>query len=289
MSQDAGPRSNCQSYLRRLRWRRLSFAALLLLIVLHSPRCAMQALVISPRRVLPCMHLLQNKHYDGRVVHIFSHPWLGRREQGDSRARSSRPGTIDRRKAFMLSRCVGTLRPGSVRIAALMRRGKLIGCSATPGQLAAKQAEEAKDRELPSRSIAIEDVHFQYSRSSGPGGQNVNKVETKVEARFDVAASKFLPEWVKDNLRVQEANRFNNDGILIVTSEEHRTRQDNTKAVMQKLHVMIQSASFIPKGPDKSKLKKMQAKKKAANEKRLEDKKFKSNMMKKRQEARRRD
>ena len=105
----------------------------------------------------------------------------------------------------------------------------------------------AKDLEPPRRSIAIEDVQLQYSRSSGPGGQNVNKVETKVEARFDVAASKFLPEWVKDKLRVQEAGRFNNDGILIVTSEEHRTRQDNMRTVMQKLQAMIESAAFIAK------------------------------------------
>ncbi|CAE7840421.1 mrpl58 [Symbiodinium sp. KB8] len=133
---------------------------------------------------------------------------------------------------------------------------------------------------------AAAEVNLRYSRSSGPGGQNVNKVETRVQASFDVDAANFLPKWVKENLRKQEAARFNKDGILMVDAEEQRTRQDNTRIVMQKLQAMIDKAALKPKMPDKAKVNKMKRIKKAANEKRLHDKKLKSQALRKMRERR---
>lgn len=156
---------------------------------------------------------------------------------------------------------------------------------ATPGERAAELAKKAKDLPPPSRGISMDDVDLSYSRSSGPGGQNVNKVETKVQASFDVGTAKFLPNWVKENLRKQQVNRFNKDGVLIVSCEEQRTRQDNLRIVMQKLQGMIDKAAFKPKMPDKAKVNKMRRAKRAANEKRLQDKKLKSKLLQKRREA----
>ncbi|CAJ1356012.1 unnamed protein product [Effrenium voratum] len=92
--------------------------------------------------------------------------------------------------------------------------------TATRGEKAAELAKKGKDLPPPSRSITMDDVDLQFSRSSGPGGQNVNKVETRVQASFDVDSARFLPQWVKDNLRKQEANRFNKKGILVVSAED---------------------------------------------------------------------
>jgi len=151
---------------------------------------------------------------------------------------------------------------------------------ATAGERFAKQAKEAKTLYPPKRRLSIEDVELRFSRSSGPGGQNVNKVETKAQARFHVQNAKFLPDWVKQNLLQQEANRVNKHGVLVVHCEEQRTRLDNQRIVLQKLQAMIDQASFIPEAPDPRKVQKMRAVRNAANQKRLQDKKFKSMKLK---------
>jgi ribosome-associated protein len=80
--------------------------------------------------------------------------------------------------------------------------------------------------EIPSSEIS-----FRYSRSSGPGGQNVNKVATKVTLLFDLQASRVLTDQHKELIEERLANRISSDGVLHVTSQRHRTRSANQKDV----------------------------------------------------------
>ena len=101
-------------------------------------------------------------------------------------------------------------------------------------------------------------LEFQFVRSSGAGGQNVNKVNTKVEIRFAVMEAEWLPLEVRQRLQAQQANRINKDGILSISSQENRTQIQNRKAVVSKLQSMILEAYPRPKerkqrkGPSKA-------------------------------------
>src|SRR5690606_34970975 len=81
---------------------------------------------------------------------------------------------------------------------------------------------------------------------SGPGGQNVNKVATAVELRFDVAGSA-LPERVKERLRGLAGNRITDEGVLLIDSREHRTQAQNREAARLRLITLLQHAAVRPK------------------------------------------
>src|SRR5581483_11878495 len=116
-----------------------------------------------------------------------------------------------------------------------------------------------------------EEIHERFVRASGPGGQNVNKVATAVELRFDVAASS-LPEAVKLRLIEQAGRRVTSDGVLVIDSREHRTQAQNREAALARLVALIQHAARPPRRRRKTRPSA------AAKERRLAEKKRRGEM-----------
>jgi ribosome-associated protein len=98
----------------------------------------------------------------------------------------------------------------------------------------------------PQLAISDAELEERFVRASGPGGQNVNKVSTAVELRFDVAAST-LPRDIKDRLIALAGNRMSTDGVLLIDSREHRTQTQNREAARARLVALLQAAAHRPK------------------------------------------
>jgi ribosome-associated protein len=99
-----------------------------------------------------------------------------------------------------------------------------------------------------TRAIAIDerDLDERFVRASGPGGQNVNKVSSAVELRFDIAGSS-LPDEVKARLRALAGGRVTGDGVLVIDSREHRTQGQNRQAARDRLIALVRAAARRPR------------------------------------------
>lgn len=114
----------------------------------------------------------------------------------------------------------------------------------------------------------IPELAFSFSRSSGPGGQNVNKVSTKAELRFNVTSSTLLSEQEKEMVFEKLGSRINLEEELVLTSQKERTQLKNKEAVIAKFYTLLNRA-LTPK-----KKRKTVRLPKAAKEKRLENKRL---------------
>lgn len=123
----------------------------------------------------------------------------------------------------------------------------------------------SKDIQIPETEI-----EWHFIRSSGPGGQNVNKVSTAAQLRFQVKKTTALPDEVKTRLIALVGNRINAAGELIITGRSYRSQKQNREDALARLIHFIRLALYPPKPRKKTRLPK------AAKEKRLTNKRHKS-------------
>ncbi|NXS57967.1 ICT1 hydrolase, partial [Brachypteracias leptosomus] len=117
-----------------------------------------------------------------------------------------------------------------------------------------------------------------YSRSSGPGGQNVNKVNSKAEVRFHLASADWIPEVTRQKMASMHRNKINRAGELIVNSEESRYQMRNLAICLEKIRTMVREATEQPKVVSKETTQKLIERVEKMNRERLRQKKIHSNI-----------
>ena len=128
----------------------------------------------------------------------------------------------------------------------------------------------------PSVHMDERELQIDFVRASGPGGQNVNKVATAAQLRFDVNASS-LPEDVKSRLIRVAGNRMTNEGVLLIEARRFRTQEQNREDAIQRFVGLVRKALVPPKARKKTKPTQ------ASKEERLKEKKRRGDIKRQRQ------
>jgi ribosome-associated protein len=103
-------------------------------------------------------------------------------------------------------------------------------------------------KRLPPNSLPpASELSFEFSRASGPGGQNVNKVSTAVRLRFDIRCSRSLSDEVKERLVQLAGNRVTREGVLIIEARRFRTQDRNRQDALERLRHLVARAARRPK------------------------------------------
>ncbi|MCC6776823.1 MAG: aminoacyl-tRNA hydrolase [Hyphomicrobiales bacterium] len=122
-------------------------------------------------------------------------------------------------------------------------------------------------RVTPAISLGEDEIDERFIRASGPGGQNVNKLSTAVQLRFDVRRSPSLADDVRSRLERLAGSRLTREGVLVITAQRHRTQERNRQDALDRLIELIRRAAVapVPRRPTRPG--------KGARERRLETKK----------------
>ena len=99
----------------------------------------------------------------------------------------------------------------------------------------------------PNLVIPDSDLSFAFIRASGPGGQNVNKVSSAVQLRFDMAGTTALSDSVKSRLRALAGRRVTDDGAILITARNQRSQDHNRREALERLADLISRALIVPK------------------------------------------
>jgi ribosome-associated protein len=116
--------------------------------------------------------------------------------------------------------------------------------------------------------IPLDEFQFTFSRSAGPGGQNVNKVNSKATLRWRIGESSSLPADVLDRFRARHGNWITKDGDLLITSQEYRDQPQNIQACLDRLKSLLSSVAQPPRRRIKTKPTRGSQKRRLANKQR---------------------
>lgn len=149
--------------------------------------------------------------------------------------------------------------------------GALVGCDPFDRIPGATLSGEPKSLEVNDRiQIPLSEFEFVYSRASGPGGQNVNKVSSRVQLRWIVAGSSALPEAVAERFQRLHRRRINADGVFQISSQRYRDQPRNRTDCLEKLALLVEEAARPPRKRKKTRVPRR------AIERRLSEKKKRS-------------
>ncbi|XP_031209440.1 peptidyl-tRNA hydrolase ICT1, mitochondrial isoform X2 [Mastomys coucha] len=120
-----------------------------------------------------------------------------------------------------------------------------------PARCARRALHRQEHAKQASSDIPLDRLSISYCRSSGPGGQNVNKVNSKAEVRFHLASADWIAEPVRQKIALMHKKKINKAGELVLTSESSRYQFRNLAECLQKIRDIIATASQVPEQPSK--------------------------------------